>query len=142
VRCGFPGDHQHQDYRERPPSTAGGAQCPGRGRRTGGGEVGSPRQGSNVKRHRKLNHFRHRKLNHPEAVFGLGSWSGSTLMGVVSLAAHGIRDGLRWLSFLVDAGGQFPLRPPWLASVAVRRRCQPRRSRPQAGEIGRLCVSP
>ena len=46
VRCGFPGDHQHQDYRERPPTTPGGAQCPGGGRRTGGGEIGSPRQGS------------------------------------------------------------------------------------------------
>jgi hypothetical protein len=61
-----------------------------------------------VKRHRKLSHFRHRKLNHPGAVFGLGSRSGSALMGSVSLAAHGFRDGLRWLSSVVDAGGSSP----------------------------------
>jgi hypothetical protein len=63
-------------------------------------------------------------------------------VGAVSLAAHGFRDGLRWLSSVVDAGGQFPLRLPWLVAVAVCSRCQTRSCRPQAGESGRLCVSP
>ena len=102
---------------------------------------------TSVNRHPKLRHFRHRKLSHPRPVVGLCFRSGSALAApAVPLLAHGFRDWLRWLSSVLDAGGAvpafFPLRPPWLASVAARRRCQLRRSRPPAGGTIRICASP
>ena len=47
-------------------------------------------------------------------MLGLGFWSGSALVGAMPLAAHGFRDGLRWLS---SVGAEAVLSQASLAGV-------------------------
>ena len=66
-----------------------------------------------VNRHPKLHHFRHRKVSHLRAGLWRRFRGGFALAApAVPLLAHGFRDWLHWLSFVIDTGGTALAVPP------------------------------
>jgi hypothetical protein len=73
-----------------------------------------------VNRHPKLRHFRHRKVSHPRAGLWRRFRGGFALAApAVPLLAHGFRDWLHWLSFVIDTGGTALAVPPHTSSSGV-----------------------